>query len=114
MDHRSWYPNENLEGSRFVGEGGHFIDTLSWWFDALPTEVHAVPGRHSDDLHATLRFDDGSVATVDYVTDGSSRFPKETFDVIGGGRKRPPRQLQPAHGVVRPAAGACKRAFTRH
>ena len=86
LDHRSWYANENLEGSRFVGEGGHFIDTLSWWFDARPTEVHAVPGRHSDDVHATLRFDDGSVATVDYVTDGSSRFPKETFDAIGGGR----------------------------
>ena len=23
--------NEELEGSRFVGEGGHFMDTLSWW-----------------------------------------------------------------------------------
>ncbi len=82
----SWYANENLEGSRFVGEGGHFIDTLSWWFDARPTEVQAVSGRHSDDVHTTFRFDDGSVATVDYVTDGSSRFPKETFDAIGGGK----------------------------
>src|SRR5699024_10697757 len=25
----SWYRNEELEGSRFTGEGGHFIDTLS-------------------------------------------------------------------------------------
>src|SRR5207245_4162828 len=27
----SWYRNEESEGSRFAGEGGHFIDTLSWW-----------------------------------------------------------------------------------
>ena len=40
----SWYRNEELEGSRFTGEGGHFIDTLSWWADSLPEQVYAVPG----------------------------------------------------------------------
>jgi threonine dehydrogenase-like Zn-dependent dehydrogenase len=39
----SWYLNE-AEGSRFAGEGGHFIDTLSWWADSQPTEVYAVRG----------------------------------------------------------------------
>ena len=37
----SWYRNEG-EGSRFTGEGGHFIDTLSWWADSPPEEVYAV------------------------------------------------------------------------
>ena len=40
----SWYGNDALEGSRFTGEGGHFIDTLSWWAGSLPEEVYAVPG----------------------------------------------------------------------
>src|SRR5262249_41254717 len=31
----SWYRNE-AEGTRFTGEGGHFLDTLSWWADSLP------------------------------------------------------------------------------
>ena len=44
---RSWYNDTKLEGSRFEGEGGHFIDTLSWWFDALPTEVFAIGGQGS-------------------------------------------------------------------
>ena len=35
----SWYRNEELEGSRFVGEGGHFVDTLSWWMGTDPVEV---------------------------------------------------------------------------
>jgi hypothetical protein len=37
-------------------------------------------------VHATLRFADGSVATISYVTDGQPRFPKETLDVAADGR----------------------------
>ena len=49
----SWYPNEELEGSRFTGEGGHFIDTLSWWVGSLPAEVYALGGPEKGDVHAT-------------------------------------------------------------
>jgi predicted dehydrogenase/threonine dehydrogenase-like Zn-dependent dehydrogenase len=84
LDTGSWYLNEELEGSRFAGEGGHFIDTLSALVGHNPVEVHAM-GTGSD-VHATLRFSDGSVATISYITDGSSRFPKETLDVVGDGR----------------------------
>ncbi len=82
----SWYTNTELEGSRFVGEGGHFIDTLSWWFDATPTRVFAARGHAPDDVHVTLTFDDTSTATISYLTDGNARVPKETFDASGGGR----------------------------
>jgi predicted dehydrogenase/threonine dehydrogenase-like Zn-dependent dehydrogenase len=82
----SWYRNEELEGSRFAGEGGHFLDTVSWWLDANPLEVHAVTARDHHDLHVTLRYDDGSIAGVDYATHGNSRYPKETFEVSAAGR----------------------------
>ena len=82
----SWYLDEQLEGSRFLGEGGHFIDTLSWWVGHPPVEVTAVGTPGGSSLHATLRFDDGSLATVTYSTDGDRRVPKETLDVSGGGR----------------------------
>jgi predicted dehydrogenase len=85
LDPASWYLNEDLEGSRFLGEGGHFIDTLSAWVDAPPITVHALQTIGGGDLHVTLTFADGSVGTVGYVTGGSARFPKETFDVSGGG-----------------------------
>jgi predicted dehydrogenase/threonine dehydrogenase-like Zn-dependent dehydrogenase len=84
LDSKSWYLNEQLEGSRFAGEGGHFIDTLSALVGEVPVEVHAMAAGES--VHSTLRFADGSVATLSYVTDGSSRFPKETLDVAGDGR----------------------------
>ena len=82
----SWYGNDALEGSRFTGEGGHFIDTLSWWAGSLPDEVYAVQGAEKDDVHVTVRFQNGSSGAITYVTGGNPRFPKETLDAAAGGR----------------------------
>ncbi len=84
LDAGSWYLDEEREGSRFAGEGGHFIDTLSALVESDPVEVYAV--GTGGDVHATLRFANGSVGSIAYLTDGSTRFPKETLDVTGDGR----------------------------
>ncbi len=84
LDADSWYLNEDLEGSRFAGEGGHFIDTLSALVGHRPVETYAM-GTGSN-IHATLRFADNSVATISYLTEGSSRFPKESLDLAADGR----------------------------
>lgn len=80
----SWYLDEEREGSRFAGEGGHFIDTVSALVDSAPVEVYAAGA--GGDVSATLRFADGSVGSIAYLTGGSARFPKETLDVTGDGR----------------------------
>jgi len=82
MDSKSWYLDE-AEGSRFVGEGGHFIDTVSAIVGAGPVEVHSAV--HGDEVHALLVYPDGSTGSIAYVTSGSARFPKETLDVSGAG-----------------------------
>jgi predicted dehydrogenase len=82
----SWYLNEAAEGTRFTGEGGHFIDTLGWWADSLPEEVYAIRGADKGDVQATFRFARGATGTISYLTGGNARFPKETLDVTGGGR----------------------------
>jgi len=82
----SWYLNEDAEGSRFAGEGGHFIDTLTWWAGSLVEEVYAVRGPEKGDVQATLRFANGAAGTIAYLTGGNARFPKETMDATGGGR----------------------------
>lgn len=82
----SWYRDERSEGSRFVGEGGHFIDVVSWWIGSEPEEVAAEPAGSADGVHVTLRYGDGSYATIAYLTEGHSRFPKETFEAFGEGR----------------------------
>ncbi len=82
----SWYLNEEAEGSRFTGEGGHFIDTLAWWADSVVEQVYAVQGSEPGDVQATFRFANGASGVVAYLTGGNPRFPKETIDVTGGGR----------------------------
>ncbi|MFE3031480.1 bi-domain-containing oxidoreductase [Streptomyces canus] len=86
LDHGSWYLQQGSEGSRFVGEGGHFIDTASWLLDADPVSVYATATSGNEDLQVVLRYPDGSTATISYVTTGPSGFPKETLDLVADGR----------------------------
>ncbi|BFO16116.1 hypothetical protein SHKM778_25040 [Streptomyces sp. KM77-8] len=86
LDHGSWYLRQGTEGSRFAGEGGHFIDTASWLLGSGPESVYAVTTPGGEDLQVVLRYPDGSTATVGYVTTGPSGFPKETLDLVAEGR----------------------------
>ena len=85
LDSASWYLNQELEGSRFTGEGGHFIDTLSWWAGSLPEQVYTVSGADPGDIQAIVRFANGAAGTISYLTTGNARFPKETLDAGSGG-----------------------------
>ncbi|MER6390237.1 bi-domain-containing oxidoreductase [Streptomyces sp. NPDC001523] len=86
LQHGSWYLRQGTEGSRFVGEGGHFIDTASWLLGADPVSVYAVATSGNEDLQVVLRYPDGSTATISYVTTGAPGFPKETLDLVADGR----------------------------
>ncbi|MFJ5136518.1 bi-domain-containing oxidoreductase [Streptomyces sp. NPDC088707] len=86
LQHGSWYLQQGTEGSRFAGEGGHFIDTASWLLGADPVSVYAVSTSGTDDLQVVLRYPDGSTATISYVTTGPSSFPKETLDLVADGK----------------------------
>ncbi|HZZ50891.1 MAG TPA: bi-domain-containing oxidoreductase [Pseudonocardia sp.] len=81
----SWYA-DTTEGTRFAGEGGHFIDTASWLLDADPSSVLARATPNGLDLQVWLTYPDGSLATISYLTSGASSFPKETLDLVGDGK----------------------------
>jgi predicted dehydrogenase/threonine dehydrogenase-like Zn-dependent dehydrogenase len=111
----SWYRNEG-EGTRFAGEGGHFLDTLSWWTGSLPAEVYATGGGpDSDDVQVTVRFANGSSGVISYLTGGNARFPKEALDATGGGRSARLDNFRKAtvwsgrgHETIRPRRGQDK------
>jgi predicted dehydrogenase/threonine dehydrogenase-like Zn-dependent dehydrogenase len=86
LDHGSWYLRQDSEGSRFTGEGGHFVDTASWLLGADPVSVYATATPGNEDLQIVLGYPDGSTATLSYVTTGPSGFPKETLDLVADGR----------------------------
>ncbi|MFE9882022.1 bi-domain-containing oxidoreductase [Streptomyces sp. NPDC005784] len=86
LGHGSWYLQQGTEGSRFAGEGGHFVDTASWLLDADPVSVYAVAPSGNEDLQVVLRYPDGSTAAISYVTNGAAGFPKETLDLVADGK----------------------------
>ncbi|MYW69739.1 Gfo/Idh/MocA family oxidoreductase [Streptomyces sp. SID8379] len=86
LQHGSWYLQQGTEGSRFAGEGGHFIDTASWLLDDDPVSVYAIAPTGNEDLQVVLRYADGSTATISYVTTGAPGFPKETLDLVADGK----------------------------
>ncbi|MFE9674452.1 bi-domain-containing oxidoreductase [Streptomyces sp. NPDC006259] len=86
LEHGSWYLQQGSQGSRFAGEGGHFIDTASWLLEADPVSVYALTTPGNEDLQVVLRYPDGSTATISYVTTGAPGFPKETLDLVADGK----------------------------
>lgn len=87
----SWYLNPT-EGSRFVGEGGHFIDLLCYLVESRPIAVKAVALRPAattpDDLEnlvVVLRHENGSLGNLLYLTQGGAKLPKEYLEMSGGG-----------------------------
>ena len=80
-------------GGRALGEACHFVDSLSFLVGRPVVDVHASghgvasrPVQAYDNLLVTLRFGDGSVASLIYVSDGSGRVPKERVEGFTGTR----------------------------
>lgn len=92
LEQGSWYLDAT-EGSRFVGEGGHFIDLMSFLSGSLPTYVTACTLRPAkptpDDLENVallLQFANGSMGSLLYLTQGATKVPKEYAEVYAAGR----------------------------
>ncbi len=87
LEKGSWYARTDSEGPRFIGEGCHFVDTISWWLEEDPIEVFAAATPHDpDNLLATMIYGDGSIGEISYLTGGDSLYPKEVMEVFGDGK----------------------------
>jgi len=92
VDRGSWYLDP-AEGPRYAGEGGHILDAFSLLARSRPVLVFAKSTRAaallSDDLEnvsVVIEYANGCVGNLLYLTQGSSRIPKEFVEVFGGGR----------------------------
>jgi len=86
-----WTQDSERGGGRIIGEGCHFIDLLSCIADSPVTKVSAMMvgegvAVRDDKTSILLSFADGSVGTVNYFSNGSKSYPKETLEVFSDGR----------------------------
>ncbi|MFQ6070847.1 MAG: Gfo/Idh/MocA family oxidoreductase [Candidatus Aminicenantales bacterium] len=85
----SWLHDIEVGGGRVIGEVCHFIDFLTFLNGSLPATVSAVtmpdPHNHHDTLSINLTFENGSIGTISYFSNGSKSVPKEYIEVYRAG-----------------------------
>ncbi len=86
-----WTQDPERGGGRIIGEGCHFIDLLSHVAGSRITTVSAMMvgegvAVRDDKMVIQLAFADGSIGTVNYFSNGSKSYPKETLEVFSDGR----------------------------
>jgi predicted dehydrogenase len=90
----NWVQDEEVGGGRIIGEVCHFIDTAAYLAgDALPKSVvakriatHRFDSVDRDTVSITVDYEDGTVATILYIANGSKDIPKEEIQVFSSGR----------------------------
>lgn len=82
-----WTQDMQVGGGRIIGEGCHFIDLVRYVADSPIESVQAVAmdSESRDSVMINLRFEDGSIGTVNYLANGSKAFPKERLEVFCSG-----------------------------
>jgi predicted dehydrogenase len=85
-----WTQSSEEGAGRIIGEVCHFVDFLVWLSGGRATSVYASAlsndGKYSNDnLVAAMEFENGSVGTITYVSNGDKSFPKERVEVFSGG-----------------------------
>lgn len=88
-----WVHDSTVGGGRIIGEACHYIDLMKFIVGENIVDVQArcigqlVSGKVNDDNAViTLGFSDGSFGTINYLSNGSSNYPKETIKVFSAGR----------------------------
>ena len=85
----SWIRHADEGGGRILGEVCHFVDLARFLIGApiasVQAEAASGPAGACDDVTATLRFKDGSLATVAYTALGDSAAGKELIEAYAGG-----------------------------
>lgn len=86
-----WY-RDRRQGGRLLGEACHFIDACGAIMNSEIVEVHAMSSGSgtdlllAEDLVISLRYADGSLASITYASDGHATTPKERIEILGRGR----------------------------
>jgi predicted dehydrogenase len=86
-----WMADPSIGGA-IIGEAVHFVDLMYWLLEAEPTHVSAycLPTNRTEpigenNLVASFRFADGSIATLNYSTIGAKQAGGESVEVFAKG-----------------------------
>lgn len=104
-----WLHHPKEGGGVIVGEACHHVDFCRWLIGShvVSMDVRCLGGSgagylREDNVHVTLSFADGSLATVVYLSNGAKAFPTEVIEVACENRSARLidfRRLESGHGL---------------
>ena len=82
-----WTQDLEVGGGRIIGEACHFIDLLVFLVGKKITnyQINYMENSTRDTATIQLNFEDGSIGTINYFSNGSKSFPKERLEVFAEG-----------------------------
>ena len=88
IDEEHWTQDNDVGGGRVVGEACHFIDLLRFLADCpiLDWNQNSMNSNSKDTLSIGLKFEDGSIGTINYFANGPKSLPKERLEIFSQGR----------------------------
>jgi predicted dehydrogenase/threonine dehydrogenase-like Zn-dependent dehydrogenase len=88
IDEDHWTQDNDVGGGRVVGEACHFIDLLSFLADSpiIEWNQNSMDSKTKDTVSIVLKFEDGSIGTINYFANGPKSLPKERLEVFSQGR----------------------------
>jgi predicted dehydrogenase/threonine dehydrogenase-like Zn-dependent dehydrogenase len=85
-----WVHDMKRGGGRIIGEVCHFTDLCTYLAGSMVQSVNAVsltdPHHLHDTMVATLAFENGSVASLSYFSNGNPEVAKEQLEIFCGGK----------------------------
>ena len=88
-----WTRDPEIGGGRVLGEACHFIDLLRHLagstiaeYSSVSIDAHAADDSGAESTLINLRFADGSIGSIQYLTGGNNRYPKERLEVFVDGK----------------------------
>ena len=88
-----WTQNLKVGGGRIIGEACHFVDLARHLVGKRISEINVNlfelknnTSYKKDTATFSLGFEDGSIATIHYFANGSSKFQKERVEVFCDGK----------------------------
>tara|TARA_Y100001968_G_scaffold280565_1_gene277214 strand:+ start:83388 stop:85505 length:2118 start_codon:yes stop_codon:yes gene_type:complete len=85
-----WLQDPLIGGGRLIGEACHFVDLIRFLADSKIIDMSIVKSMNSGPVEDTftiqIKFDNGSIGTVHYFSNGSKSFPKERLEVFADGK----------------------------
>jgi predicted dehydrogenase len=92
MKKEHWINDPVEGGGAIIGEGCHFFDFCNWIVGREPMRIYAEMISSNDEsivdannVISTIRYEDGSVASIIYTTIGNKSFPKERIEIFVDG-----------------------------